>query len=61
MKNFRIVLHISYERLALNNIRFIVADEELVCEDIFIGVSVLLHLLIDTKVLLENNRVYLED
>ena len=51
------VLHLSSGRLALKNIKFLVADDDdaLACEDLLIGLPVLKHLRVDTKTLLEDN------
>ena len=51
------VLNLSSGRLALKNIRFLVADDDgaMTCEDLLIGLPVLRHLRVDTKTLLEAN------
>lgn len=51
----RTVLQLSSERLALLDIRYLVADDYLICEVILIGLPVLRHLIIDTKTLLDAN------
>lgn len=56
----RLVLHLSSGRMALCNISFLVADDDLACEDLLIGLPVLQHLRIDSKTLLENNRATLD-
>lgn len=55
----RTILHLASEKLALVNITFLVADDDLPCEDLLIGLPVLQHLKIDTRTLLENNRAEL--
>lgn len=49
------VLHLSSGRLALKNIKFIVADDDgtVLCEDLLIEHPVLKHLRVGTKTLLE--------
>lgn len=49
------VLHLNPGRFALNNIRFLIADDAMTCEDLFIGIAVLEHLRVDTKTLLEDH------
>lgn len=49
------VLHLSAGQMALKNIRYLVADDSLTCEDILIGLPVLRHLRVDTRTLLEDN------
>ena len=56
----RTVLHLASGRLALRNITYLVADDEIACEDLLIGLSVLRHLKVDTKTLLETNRASLD-
>lgn len=56
----RIVLKVSSGRMALLNLKFLVADEDLTSEDLLIGLPVLRHLPIDTKTFLENNRSLLD-
>lgn len=53
----RLVLELSSGRMALLNITFLVADDELDCEDLLVGLPVLQHLGIDTRTLtlLERN------
>lgn len=48
------VLHLNSGRLALKNIRFLIADDAMTCEDLLIGIAVLEHLRVDTKTLLED-------
>lgn len=55
------VLHLASGQLSLANITFFVAGDELVCEDLIIGLPVLQHLRVDTRTLLENNRPVLDD
>ena len=56
----RTVLHLSSGQLALVNVTYLVADGELTCEDLLIGLPVLQHLHVDTRTLLENNRAELD-
>lgn len=49
------VPHLNAGQLALKNIKFLVADYDVNCEDILIGRPVLHHLRVDTKTLLEDN------
>lgn len=56
----RTVLILSSERLALRNISFLVADDNLACEDILIGCPVLQHIRIDSKTLLNSNYCALD-
>lgn len=42
--------------MALKNIKFLVVDNELACEDVLIGLPVLQHRGIDSRTLLERNR-----
>lgn len=51
----RTVQKLSSVRMALLNIKFLVAYADLTCEDLLIGLPVLRHLRIDTKTLLEIN------
>ena len=48
----RTVLHLSAGQLALINVSFLIADDDLTCEDLLIGLPVLRHLQVDTKTLL---------
>lgn len=48
-------LRLSAGRLALKNITFVVADDQLESEDLFVCLPVLQHLRFDTKTLLEDN------
>ena len=48
------VLHLNSGSLALNNIRFLVAEGMVACEDFLIGRPVLLYLRADTRTLLED-------
>eukprot|EP00737_Agarophyton_chilense_P004416 gb/GEZJ01005548.1/.p1 GENE.gb/GEZJ01005548.1/~~gb/GEZJ01005548.1/.p1 ORF type:complete len:277 (+),score=18.39 gb/GEZJ01005548.1/:1081-1911(+) len=52
----RTVLHLSSGSLALQNITYLVADNDLACEELLIGRPVLRHLRVDTETLLNNNR-----
>ena len=56
----RTVLHLSSGQLALANVTYLVADDDLACEDILIGLPVLRHLQVDTRTLLETNRSALD-
>lgn len=56
----RLVLQLSSGRLALKNVSFLVADDELSCEDLLIGLPVLHQLELDTRTLLERNRAILD-
>eukprot|EP00737_Agarophyton_chilense_P003792 gb/GEZJ01004544.1/.p1 GENE.gb/GEZJ01004544.1/~~gb/GEZJ01004544.1/.p1 ORF type:complete len:294 (-),score=41.13 gb/GEZJ01004544.1/:342-1223(-) len=56
----RTTLKLSAGPLALVNITFLVADEELTAEDLLIGLPVLEHLGVDTKTLLEEKRNFLD-
>lgn len=56
----RTILHLAAGQLALCNISFLVAEDDLACEDMLIGLPVLQHLKVDTKTLLENNRATLD-
>lgn len=52
----RLVLQLSSGRLALKNVSFLVAYNELSDEDLLIGLPFLHHLELDTRTLLEMNR-----
>lgn len=52
----RLVLELSAGHLALNNISFLVADANILYEDLLVGYAVLKHLGIDFRALLEQNR-----
>ena len=52
----RTVLQLPSGSLALANITFLIADNDLACEDLLIGRPVLRHLRVDTETLLDNNR-----
>ena len=56
----RTALHLSSGLLALVNVTYLVADDTLNCEDLLIGRPVLLHLQVDSRTLLENNRSLLD-
>lgn len=56
----RTVLQLASGQLALANVSFLVADDELACEELIIGLPVLRHLQVDTRTLLENNRSVLD-
>lgn len=56
----RLVLELSSGRLALRNVSFLVADKDLSCEDLLIGLPVLRHLEIDSRTMLERNRAILD-
>ena len=49
----RTVLHLSSGQLALSKVTFLVADDDLSCEDLLLGLPVLRHLQVDTRTLLE--------
>lgn len=52
----RVILHLSAGQLALVNMSFLVADDDLSCESMLIGLLVLKYLQVDTKTVLEANR-----
>lgn len=54
------VLHLRSCQLALLKLAFQIKDDDLECEDLFIGRPVLHHLKVDTKTLLESNRSVLD-
>lgn len=54
------MLELSAGRLALTNVSFLVADNDLSCEYLLFGFPVLHHLGIDSRTLLERNRVTLD-
>lgn len=54
------VLKLSAGSFALLNVEFLVTDAELAAEDQLIGLSILPHLDVDTKTLLENRRDLLD-
>lgn len=56
----RTVLHLASRRLALRNLTYLIAHDDLACEDLFIGLPVLQHLKVDSKILLESNRASLD-
>ena len=56
----RTVLPPSSGQLSLSNVIFLVADDDLACEDLTIGLPVLQLLQVDTRTLLENNRAALD-
>ena len=56
----RTIMHLPSGALALQNISFLVADDELACEELLIGLPVLRHLRIDSQTLLENQRATLD-
>jgi len=56
----RTVLHLSSGPLALVNITYLVADDDLACEDLLIGRPVLKTLQIDSETMLERNRAVLD-
>ena len=56
----RTILHLASGQLALANVTFLVADDALACEELLIGLPVLRHLQVDTRTLLENNRLSLD-
>ena len=56
----RTVLQLASGQLALANLSFLVADDQMTCEDLIIGLPVLRHLQVDTRTLLENNRAVLD-
>lgn len=56
----RTVMHLASGQLALTNVTFLVADAELACEPLIIGLPVIQHLQVDTRTLLENNRDVLD-
>lgn len=56
----RFVLHLADGQIALPNVKFLAADDDLAGEYLLIGSSVLQHLDIDFKNMLENNRSALD-
>lgn len=56
----RTVLYLSVGQLALVGVTFVVADDDLACEDMHIGHPVLHHLQVEPKTLLEHNRAVLD-
>lgn len=56
----RLVLELFVDRLALNNMSFLVVDDDLSCGDVLAGYQVLHHLAIDSRTLLEQNRSMLD-
>lgn len=56
----RLVLNLSSGRMPLTTITFLVADDDLACEDILIGLPVLEHMEIDSRTMLERNRAVLD-
>lgn len=56
----RLVMELSAGRLAINNVSFLVTDDDLACEDPLIGLPVLRHLGIDSRTLLERNCAMLD-
>ena len=54
------VLQLASGQLALANLSFLVADDQMTCEELIIGLPVLGHLQVDTRTLLENNRAVLD-
>lgn len=56
----RLVLELSSGRMALRNVAFLVADDDLAFEDVLIGLPILQHLQIDSRTLLERNRAVLD-
>lgn len=57
---FRTLLHLAAGQLALANVTYLVADDELACEDPLPGLPVLRHIHVDTKPLLETTRTALD-
>lgn len=55
----RTVLHLSSGQLALLNLSYLVADDDLASESLLIGRPILAHLQVDTRTLLEQNRAVL--
>lgn len=53
-------MHLAGVKLPLSNVSFFVADDELVCEDVLIGLPALQSLPVYIPTLLERNRVALE-
>lgn len=51
----RLVLELSAGQMALINVEFLVADDEIACEDVLVGLPILRHLGIDSRTLLERN------
>ena len=56
----RVILHLAAGKLALLNVKFLVADGDLATGDLIIGLPVLRHLKVDTRTLLERNRKSLD-
>lgn len=56
----RTVLNLPSGKLAVLNVSFLVADDDLACENALIGHPVLEHMKVDTKTLLDENRERLD-
>lgn len=52
----RYILHLSSGNLVLRYMTFLVADNELVCEDLLNGLPILQHLKVDKRTMLEYNQ-----
>lgn len=56
----RLVMKLPAGRLALNNMSFLAADGDLICEGLLIGLPLLRHLGIDSQTLFERERAALD-
>lgn len=56
----RTVLHLAFGQLALANVTHLVVDDKLACEYLLLGLPVLHHLHLDTKILLRTTRAALD-
>ena len=56
----RVILHLAGGKLALLNVKFLVADGDFATGDLIIGFPALRHLKVDTRKLLERNRKSLD-
>lgn len=57
----RTIIHLATGQLALSNITFLIADEELARKDLLIGFPVLQYLQVNTRTLFERNHSQLDD
>lgn len=52
-------MDLASEQLALANVTILIAENDLACDDLLIGLPILCHLLVDTRTLLERNHAAL--
>lgn len=52
----RIILSLPSGKLAMLNVCFLVADDDLACESVLVGLPLLEHMKVDTKTMLDENR-----